>query len=207
MGLLITPNIAYLLIVAAIMLFFVTIIIPKSTIAKVGMVICLGAAGYELVSLHGNPWALPIVALSPLPFFLAIRQTRLHLPLLIITILMLNVGAFFFFVDQNGDPTINYPLAGVVSIICGELILIAVGRIQNQNTQGTRLSVNPDSVVGLIGEVRTELENHSTGSVEIEGELWTARSDMPIPAGSMVRILRCDGSVLTVKKVEKLTKE
>jgi membrane-bound serine protease (ClpP class) len=205
MELLINPNIAYLLIIAAILLFLMTIIFPKSNMAKVGMVLCLGAAGYELVYLHGNPWALLIAALSPLPFFAVIRQTRLHLPLLIITILMLTVGSVFFFVDQNGHPVVNYLLAGGVSIFCGEFIWIAVGRMQN--AQGTRLSDNPDSVVGLIGEVRTEIEMHSTGSVDVEGELWMARSKTSIPAGSMVRILRRDGSLLTVKKVEKLTKE
>lgn len=43
--------------------------------------------------------------------------------------------------------------------------------------------------------------------VEIEGELWTARSDQPIPAGSLVRIVRFDGLYLTVEKVERLNKE
>jgi membrane protein implicated in regulation of membrane protease activity len=62
-------------------------------------------------------------------------------------------------------------------------------------------------MVGLTGNVRTEIEAHSTGSVEVEGEIWMARSKTPIPAGSTVRILRRDGAVLTVKKVETLTKE
>jgi membrane-bound ClpP family serine protease len=62
-------------------------------------------------------------------------------------------------------------------------------------------------VVGLIGEARTDIEPHSAGSVLVEGELWQARSKKNIFAGDMVRILRQDGFWLTVKKVEKLTKE
>jgi membrane-bound ClpP family serine protease len=198
MEFLINPNVAYLLIVVAVVLFMSTIIDPKSTMLKAGMVLCLVATGYELVYLGGNPWALLVVAFSPLPFFALARQIRLHLPLLIITILMLTVGSVFLFVDQNGRPIVNYLLAGGVSVCCGEFVWITAGR--KQNAQGTRLSDAPDSLVGLIGKVRTEIETHSTGSVEVEGELWIARSKTPIPAGSTVRILRRDGSVLTVKK-------
>ncbi len=205
MEFLINPNVAYLLIVAAIMLFLVTINDPKSPLPKIGMALCLGAAGYELIHLKGNPWAFLVVGLSPLPFFVAIRQARLHLPLIIITILMLTVGSVFLFVDQNGHPAVDYGLAGWVAVICGVCIWIAVG--QRQNAQGTRLNDSPGSVVGLLGEARTEIEKNSAGSVEVEGELWIARSKIPIPAGSMVRILRQDGAVLTVKKAENLNKK
>ncbi|HLA08330.1 MAG TPA: NfeD family protein [Anaerolineales bacterium] len=203
MEFLINPNVAYLLIVTAVMLLLLTFNEPKSTLPKVGMVLCFVAAGYEFVYLKGNPWAFLVVALSPLPFFIAIRETRMHLPL--ITILMLTIGSFFLFVDQDGRPVVNYGLAGVVSVFCGSFIWIVIGRMRN--AQGARLSNDPDSVVGMIGEARTDIEAHSAGSVLVEGELWQARSKKPIPAGGTVRVLRQDGFVLTVKEAEKLTKE
>jgi membrane-bound ClpP family serine protease len=76
-----------------------------------------------------------------------------------------------------------------------------------RSVEGAILSNDPDSVVGLIGETRSEIESHSAGSVLIEGEVWLARSKKPIPAGSMVRVVRQDGFVLTVKETEKLTKK
>jgi membrane-bound ClpP family serine protease len=109
----------------------------------------------------------------------------------------------FLVVDKNGRPMVNFLLAGSVSAFCGEFIWIAVGRVLN--AQGVRLSNDPNSPVGLIGEAQTEI--YITGSVQVEGELWQARSEKPIPAGSLVRILRCDGFVLTVKQVEKFAKE
>jgi membrane-bound serine protease (ClpP class) len=205
MEFLVSPNVAFVLIVAAVMLFMATLVNLKSAMLKIGMALCLLAAGYELVYLKGNPWALLVLAFSPLPFFALTRQIRLHLPLLIITILMLVVGSVFLFVDQNGRPVVNYLLAGGVSIVCGEFVWITAGR--KQNADGTRISDVPDGMVGLTGNVRTEIEVHSTGSVEVEGEVWMARSKTPIPVGSTVRILRRDGAVLTVKKVEKLNKE
>jgi membrane-bound serine protease (ClpP class) len=118
---------------------------------------------------------------------------------------MLTIGSFFILVDQKGYPVVNYGLAGLASAFVVSVIWITVKYMQN--IQGIRLSDNPDSMVGLTGKTRTEIELHSTGSVEVEGELWTARSEKYIPAGSTVRIVRCDSLVLTVKKVEKITKE
>src|SRR6266540_7444765 len=89
MGLLINPNVAYLLVVTAVMLMLLTFMNPKPNWLKIGMAICLVAAGYELVNLKGNPWAFAVVALSPLPLFIAIRQERVNSPLFLLTILML----------------------------------------------------------------------------------------------------------------------
>ena len=201
----VNPNVAYLLIVTAVMLLLLTFNEPKFTWPKAAMVLCFLAAGYELIYLKGNTWAFLVVALSPLPFSIAIRETPVRQPLLLITILMLTIGSFFLLVDQNGRPVVNYGLAGLASVLCGTFIWIGIGR--SRNAHGARLSDDPDSVVGLLGEVRTDIEAHAAGSVLVEGEVWQAQSKKPIPAGAMVRILRKDGFWLTVKEVEKLTKK
>jgi membrane-bound ClpP family serine protease len=187
------------------MLFLITAVAPKPAMLKIGMALCLGVAGYEFSQFNGNIWALLIVALSPLPFFVAIRQTRFRSSLVIVTILMLALGSFFLIGDVNGsNPHVNYGLAGLVSALCGRTIWIISLRIRD--TSGKRLSDNPDSLVGLIGTARSAIENYQTGSVELNGELWVARSEQSIPVGSTVRIVRYDGLVLTVEKVENLTK-
>ena len=203
MQFLINPNIAYVLIVAGVAQFFLINLMPKSRLLMIGMVLCLVAAGYELVTLKGNPWALVIVALSPLPFLAAVRQTRWLAHLLFIAMLMLTVGSMALLVDRNGNPTVNYGLAGFVSILFGEALWIALGR--TRNAEGLSSRDNPAPMVGTVGEVRTEIGVASAGLVDIDGELWTARSKETIPEGSTVRVLRCDGAVLTVKKAPKLT--
>lgn len=205
MEFLINPNIAYLLVVTAVMLSLWAFNDQKSTWQKVGMVLCFAAAGYELVYLKWNPLALSVVALSPLPLFIAIRQARLNSPLFLITILMLTMGSTFLFVDQNNRPVVNYGLAAIVSVFCSTFIWIGIGRMRN--AEGLRLSNDPDSVIGLIGVVQREIELHSAGSVLVDGEVWQARSKKPIPAGATVRILRQDGFWLTVKEVERISKK
>jgi membrane-bound serine protease (ClpP class) len=200
MAFLTNPNLAYLLVMVSVTLLFLINIDPKSTKLKVGMVLCLAAAGIEFIYLTVNPWAFLVVALSPLPFFLAVHQARPHNPLFLLSIFMLAIGSVFVFVDQNNRPVVNYGLAGFVSTLCSAVIWITIEGMRN--SEGARLGNDPDSVIGLIGEVRTDIEAHAAGSVFVEGELWQAHSKEPIPAGSTVRILRQDGFWLTVKKVE-----
>ena len=201
---LINPTVAYLLIVTIVIVLSLTIIDNKFTVSKSGIILCLVAAGYEIFYLEVNPWALLVVALSPLLFHFAIRQTSVYLSLVAIAILMLALGSFHLFLDEDGRPVVNYRLAGLIFTLYGIFIWITIGRIRN--VEGIRLSNNPDSVIGLIGETRIDIEVHSAGAVLVEGELWQACSKKAIPAGSTVRVLRQDGFWLTVKELERLTK-
>jgi membrane-bound serine protease (ClpP class) len=116
---------------------------------------------------------------------------------------MLTIGSYFIFTDQDGTPTVNLNLVMGVSFLSALLAWAAYNRQnQKQNAEG---NYDPDSVVGLIGEARTEID--SSGLVFVEGELWRARSKTPIPAGSAVRVIRSGGGLLTVQKAERLTRE
>jgi membrane-bound serine protease (ClpP class) len=199
------PNLAHLFVIVGVMLLMLSYINPKSTKLKVVMVLCLIAGGIEFVFLAVNPWAFLVLALSPLPFFIAVLQARPHNPLFLLSILRLTVSSVYLFLDQNNRPFVLKGPAGFVATLCGACIWIAAEGMRNQ--EGARLSNDPDSVVGLIGEVRTDIESHSAGSVLVEGELWQAHSKRPIRAGSLVRVLRQDGFWLTVKQVEKISKE
>ena len=163
------------------------------------MLICLGVAWYELSRLQPNPWALLLVVLSILALFAALRARRLRLLLLVISILLLTGGSAFLFVDQKGFPAVNPFLAGLVSILSGGFIWFAVDRVIQ--VQGSRPVNDPDALVNKIGEARTQIGN--AGSVQVGSELWSARSETPIPVGSTVRILKREGFVLIVEKVSK----
>jgi membrane-bound ClpP family serine protease len=160
---------------------------------------------YELFYLELNPWALLVVALSQLPYHFAIRQTSVHLSLVALAILLLALGSFYLFLDENGCPVINWRLAALIFTLYSMFIWITIGRMRN--AEGVILSHHADSVIGLIGKTRTVIEAHSAGSVLVEGELWQTRSKKAISAGRTVRVLRLDGFWLTVKELETLTKK
>jgi membrane-bound serine protease (ClpP class) len=201
MEFLINQNLAYILLIAAVMLTITTFLFPSSILPKIGMVLCLGAAGFEFFKLQANAWALLMIALSPFPYFVATGQSSQRRQLLIITVAMLFFGSAFLFVDENGSPSINMGLLFIVSIIYALFILVVTEGKLNARDSGR--GINPDSYIGLIGKAITNIDD--VGLVQIEGETCSACSDQPILAGSPVRILKYKGRVLVVKKVEKLS--
>ena len=203
MDFLINPNIGYLSIVGAVAFVMLTFVMPRSRLPIIGFVICLALAWYEISQLKANPWDLIVVVLSPIPFYVAVRTSRLHFPLLLLSLMALTIGAYFIFTDQNAAPTVNLNLVMGVSFLSALFAWAAYNRqIQKQNEKGI---YDPDSVVGLIGEARTEID--SSGLVLLEGEIWRARSKTPIPAGSAVRVIRSGGGLLTVQKAEGLSRD
>ena len=199
----INPSIAYLLIFTGVTLLLIMFNDTKYSLPKAGaMAFCLLAGIAEFFILDGNPWAFLIVVLSPLPYFIAIRQERLHNPLFLFTIFMLMIGTAYLFVDENGRPFANLCLAGIVSVFGGLFIWLIIQRAQKAG----KPQLIGDTLVGMTGEVWIAIEPFSIGSVRIEGELWQARSKENLPAGTLVRVIRQDGGTLTVKKVEKLPK-
>jgi len=203
MAFLTNPNLGYVLIVVGVTLVFLGIINSKSTILNVGVLFCLFAVGLGFLYLRMNPWAFLVVALSPLPFYMAVRQARAYNPLFLLAICMLTIGSFFIFVDQDNAPVVSNRWAWV-AVVSATITWLSTERLRNK--EGARISHDPDSVIGLLGETITDIEPYSAGSVMVGGEVWQARSKEPIPAGSTVRVVRQDGFWLTVKKVEKISK-
>lgn len=204
MAYLVNPNLAYVLIIVGITLFFLVQLNPKSKNLKIGMAVFLAAAVLELLFIRVNPWAFLGVALSPFIFMYAVRQGHPHNPLFLLSIGLLVLGSFFLFMDQENQPLVSLRLAWV-SVLSAAITWISTERLRN--VQGGRVSNSADSVVGLIGKTMTDIEPYSAGSVLVDREVWQARSEKPIPAGSTVRVLRQDGFWLTVKQVESMTQK
>lgn len=199
MDILINPKVAYLLIFTGVMLLLIMFNDTKYSWPKAAVMgFCILAGTAEFFILDGNPWAFLIVVLSPLPYFLAMRQGRLHNPLFVLTIFMLTIGAAYLFVDENGRPFANLGVAGMLSVFGGLFIWFTIQRMQ---TAGKSQLIG-DTLVGMTGEVWIAIEPFSIGSVRIDGELWQARSKEILPAGTLVRVLRQDGVTLTVRKIE-----
>ena len=202
MEILINPKVAYLLIFTGILLLLIMFNDTKFSLPKVSaMAFCLLAGIAEFFILNGNPWAFLIVVLSPLPYYIAMRQGRLHNPLFLFTIFMLTIGSAYLFVDENGRPFANLGLAGLVSVFGGLFVWVIIQRAQT----AAKSQLIGDTLIGMTGEVWIAIEPFSIGSIRIDGELWQARSKEMLPAGSLVRVIRQDGITLTVKKVENIT--
>jgi membrane-bound serine protease (ClpP class) len=87
-------------------------------------------------------------------------------------------------------------VAFVASGLVAGFLWIAVSK--SLQAAFTRPSHDLDALVGKVGEAKTKI--HDEGSVQVGSELWSARSEKPIKAGSAVRIVKREGFVLIVEK-------
>jgi len=195
MNLLFDPNVAYLLLVVGTVTLLLAFVTPGTGLLEVGAIALLMIAGYAIYHLGFNLWALIVLVLALIPFIYAIRKPKREWAL-VLSIVALVVGSLYLFPGTGWLPAVNPILAILVSLlVAGFLWLVirkAVAIIHTRPMQDLK------SLVGQIGQAKTEILNG--GSVQVASELWSARSEKTIPAGSQIRVVSRDGFTLVVER-------
>jgi membrane-bound serine protease (ClpP class) len=195
---LLDPNIAYLMLVAGVFLGLLAMVSPGSGALEIGAIFCVALAGYAVYNLSFNVWAIVVLALSIVPFIFAFRRkTPVRETLLGMSVLAVVIGSVFIFRDPAGGPAVNPILAIITSFLTGSFTWLAL----NKSMQAMQTTPRHDlgTLVGQVGEAKTKVGYE--GSVQVAGELWSARSQKPIPAGSAIRVVGRDGFILIVEKI------
>jgi membrane-bound serine protease (ClpP class) len=196
MDFLFDPNVAYLFLLGGVLLAMLSLATPGTGLFEVGAFFCIALAGYAIYNLSFNWWALVLLTLSLIPFVYALQKPKREL-YLALSILLLIVGSVFMFPRTEEQGLVNPILAVVASGLVAGFLWIAVRKSVEAAT--ARPTHNLEALIGQTGEARTKVADE--GSVLVAGELWSARSEKPIAAGSTVRVLRRDGFVLIVEKI------
>ena len=100
----------------------------------------------------------------------------------------------------GGALWIQITLFLAVSLLC----LLAVRPLAKRHLNSRVEPTNADRVIGQEAQVTEDIDNvHGKGAVVIRGIAWTARSEGggPIPAGTMVKVLRIEGVKVFVEPV------
>jgi membrane-bound serine protease (ClpP class) len=197
MEFLLDPNVAYTLLVTGILLGLLSLVSPGTGILEIGAIFAFVLAGYGAYNLGINPWALVILVLSLVPFIYSLRLPRWRVQLLGGAILLVIAGSIFMFPNESGWPAVNPILASLVSVLYGGFLYFGIER--TLAAMSARPSHDLQSLIGQTGEAKSKI--HDSGSVQVAGELWSARSEKPISAGSTVRVVKREGFVLFVEKV------
>ncbi|GAB4429107.1 MAG: hypothetical protein Kow002_17830 [Anaerolineales bacterium] len=198
MDFLLDPNIAYLFLMGGVLLSLLALVTPGTGFFEIGAFFCLVVAGYAVYTLSINLWALIVLMLSIVPFIYAIRKPKREW-YLGASILGLVIGSVFLFATDGWQPAVNPAVAAVSSLLFAGFVWIAITK--TLQAAHTLPSHDLSSLVGQVGEAKTRI--HADGSVQVAGELWSARSEKSIPAGSVVRVLAREGFVLLVEKEKK----
>ena len=89
----------------------------------------------------------------------------------------------------------------LVSALCLMAVRPLIQKHLNSNVEAT----NADRILGTEAMVTEDIHNlQGKGTVSIGGLTWSARSeqDVPIPAGTLVRILRIEGVKVYVEELK-----
>ncbi|HLA06871.1 MAG TPA: NfeD family protein [Anaerolineales bacterium] len=195
MDFLLDPNIAYLFLLGGVLLAMLALATPGTGFFEIGAFFSIVLAGYAVYNLSFNWWALVILILSIIPFVYAIQKPKREL-FLGLSILLIVLGSVFLFARTEEQPSVNPFFAVVASSLTAGFLWIAVRK--SVEAASARPIHDLEVLVGQIGEAKTDV--HEEGSVQVGGELWSARSENSIQAGSSIRVIRRDGFTLIVEK-------
>jgi membrane-bound ClpP family serine protease len=195
MDFLLEPNVAYLILLGGVLLGLMAIVTPGTGLFEIGAFFCLALAGYAVYNLSINWWSLVILILSIAPFIYAIQKPKREL-YLGISILLLVIGSVFLFAVDGWKPAVN----PFVALITSGLLSVFLWIVVRKTTQAAsaRPAHDLETLIGASGEAKSKI--YEEGSVYIAGEMWSAKSDNPIPAGSSIRVVRREGFILVVEK-------
>lgn len=193
MEILYNPNIAYVLLVVGFVLALLAIVAPGTGLLEVGAFFLLALAGFATYQIGFNLWALIILILSLIPFVYAIRKPKREWALAL-SIVGVIAGSLYLFPSEGFLPAVNPILAALVSLLVAGFLWWTIRKVVAAHH--ARPLQDLKNLIGQIGEAKTRVQEE--GSVQMAGELWSARSDKPIPAGSRVRVVSREGFVLIV---------
>ena len=195
MEFLLNPNVAYLFLMGGVLFGMLALATPGTGMIEIGAFFCIVLAGYAIYNLAFNSWALMVLALSVIPFIYALQKPKREL-FLGLAIVMLVIGAVFMFPKTDNQTSVNPILALMASSLVAGFLWLAIRK--SLEAASVRPTHDLNGLVGQIGEARTDVKND--GSVQVGGELWSARSDNSIPAGSIVKVIGREGFVIVVAK-------
>lgn len=194
------PNVVYVLMAGGLIAAVLSLASPGTGFLEIGALFIIGVAGWGIVN-YGLPinwWALLLLAIGAVLFFLSVRRSR-TLPLLAASVLAIVLGsAFLFSADHWYIPAVNPLLASTVSVLSGGFFWI-VGRKAIEASEA-RPTHDLEGLIGMTGEAKSRVYNE--GSVLVNSELWSARSEQPIAEGAWVRVVGREGFTLKVEPVE-----
>jgi membrane-bound serine protease (ClpP class) len=194
--LLLDPNVAYLILVGAALLTMMAVLNPGTGLLELFGLFMWLISAYIIFNMPINYWALGLMLLGVVLFLLSLRMFK-NLVYLGLSIAAVIVGSIFLFDQPGWQPAVNPVLAVVVSIFVAGFVWVVAQKALEADSM--RPAHDLEALIGAIGEAETAIGDE--GSVQVAGELWSAKSDQTIPEGSKVRVVGREGFFLKVEQV------
>ncbi|PKO07318.1 MAG: hypothetical protein CVU41_01060 [Chloroflexi bacterium HGW-Chloroflexi-3] len=191
----IDPNIAYVLLIVGFVLSVLALLTPGTGIVEIIGLFSMILAGYGIISNPSNYWAL-VILIPFIPLIFVYRKTKKDY-YLIISIALLNIGSYMIFKSQSGGFAVSPVIAIVVFLINAPILWVVVKKIIEAIDR--KPDFDPTNIIGAIGDARTNI--FQDGTAYISGEEWSVRSDQKIDKGEKIEVIRKEGLILWVRKI------
>lgn len=197
MDMLLNPNLGYLLMMGGILLALLALLTPGTGILELGAVIALTVVGIQLFNIPINLWALGLVIVGAGIYVLAVMR-RGDPVLLVAGLAVIFIGTALIYRGETSILAVNIWLILLVSLGEGGFLWVVTRKVLAAVDAPPAQDL--EALVGKYGETRTRV--FEDGTVYAGGEEWSARSNVPIPVNSTVKIKGRDGFTLLVEPLE-----
>jgi membrane-bound serine protease (ClpP class) len=153
-------------------------------------------AFYSLQTLPINYTGLLLIALGMVMFILEITVTSFGM-LFLGGVVAMSLGALMLI--DSPEEYLRIPVSTILLVVgtTAGLFLVVVGTavrsLRRQPVSGR------EGLLGAIGTAQSRID--PAGTIFVQGTLWSARSTVPIEAGTTVRVVGIEGLRLTVEEV------
>jgi membrane-bound serine protease (ClpP class) len=191
------PSIAYLLLMIGLAGLYFELSHPGAVFPGVIGGISLVAAAYALQKLPVNYAGFLFIMLAIVFFILEIKVTSYGM-LSFAGVVSLVLGSLMLFrVPGEGNGLSMWVFLPTVAVVSGFFVTVAALAFRAQMRKPT---TGKEGLLGAVGEVTRELAPE--GKVFVEGELWNAFADTPIPKGTKVQVVNIQDLKLKVQRID-----
>lgn len=192
------PNIAYILLMIGIYGLILEFYSPGTGVPGVVGVICLILAAYALQMLPVNYAGLALLLVG-----IGLMVAEAFAP----GIGVLGIGGAIAFIMgstmlmETDLPAyqVSMPIIAAFAVASVAVFVFVIGAAVK--SRGARVVTGRESIIGDSAEVMEDFPEH--GLVRLHGEIWQARSKVPLTKGATVRVVGLSDLVLSVEPQEK----
>ncbi|MFN7965240.1 MAG: nodulation protein NfeD [Acidobacteriota bacterium] len=193
-GVVLHPVVMALLLSIATLAIYIELTHPGLILPGVVGVVALLVFLYGSSILPVNFLAAALIAVGVVMFILEIKVTSYGMLSLGGGAAIL-VGLYLLF--PRGVPGLSLPLGSLVPVALTLIGALSAVTWIVSRAQRSPVMTGREQMIGAIAVTNTELAPE--GKVFVHGELWSAKSERPTPAGTRVRVVGAKGLQLTVE--------
>lgn len=195
LGIITQPTIAYILLLAGLYGLILEAFHPGSLLPGITGVICLLFGMYALQMLPVNYAGLALMTLG-----VGLLIAEMVTP----TIGVIGVGGVIAFVlgsimlMNTNVPGYSVNLGLIAGIAFGAIVVLGMILWLVMRARRANSGTSDPQMLGTTADLRSATDARGQGWAQINGERWQILSDVPLAAGTRVRVVRRDGLLLWV---------